>query len=356
MKTGCVADATQAHGLLIAPARAAGRVEVEEPRGGRIQTVDAARFVALLGIVFIHTVESPELAPYAAIGTFQVPFFVFLSLYFQVRSFRGEPQRPLGAYAWGRIQRLYTPFLAWSVIYLVARNLKKLLLDQGAWVTPQWCDAICGTAHHLWFLPFLTVIAIAFAGLNRLGARYPMLRAPIAGAAVLAGLMLVTAPRPQWLNQPSGAVYCLFQAWRALPSAFLGLGVAWILSGMDLRTPFARGAGIAGLFLTAGAVFSQIRFGYSRPERTLSGLGWALVALSGWHRSWVPHLAALGKYAYGAYLSHVLVIETVQALAHSAGVGPSVALDAFTFAMGVAGAFWIAIVLGRHRRLAWLNG
>src|SRR5690349_11297936 len=64
----------------------------------RIDAIDAARFVAILGIVFIHSVETPQLVRLGYIGTFGVPFYLFASLFFQARAFRRNPHRPLDQY------------------------------------------------------------------------------------------------------------------------------------------------------------------------------------------------------------------------------------------------------------------
>ena len=56
---------------------------------------------------------------------FAVPFYLFASMYYQGLSFRRRPDRPLGAYCLSRFRRLYGPFIAWSVIYFIARDIKR---------------------------------------------------------------------------------------------------------------------------------------------------------------------------------------------------------------------------------------
>src|SRR5262245_31367016 len=142
----------------------------------RIDTLDAARLVALIAIIFIHTVESPELRRVSLIGTFGVPFYLFAALYFQARSFRRNPHRPFHRYVADRIYRLYLPFLAWSAIYLVARDLKHLFIVRDGAVHASVPELWIGTAHHLWFLPLLLVVTIMTAALSRMCGESPTLR------------------------------------------------------------------------------------------------------------------------------------------------------------------------------------
>ena len=332
------------------------------PVRGRMEGVDAARAVAAVAVIAVHSVESKQLAVVGAFGLFAVPFYAVLAMYLQASSFRRDPGRSVYRHLAGRLRRLYVPFLAWSAIYLVVRNLKHDLLGDGLAVWPQVSDLWVGTAHHLWFLPFLTVMTIASAAIAPACARSKAVRWGVAGAAAAIGIVLAMTPRPAWLDYAhAGEGYLFLQSWRALPAAVLGVGLGWAVAGSRFTTSpraasAARGVAWAGAILTVATIAWHVRLGYSGAARTLGGVGWVMVALAASRGAVVGVLGPLGRYAYGAYLAHVLVIEAVQAAAHYAGVGVSPGLDVFTMACGVAGAFGIAVGLSRCRALAWLNG
>jgi fucose 4-O-acetylase-like acetyltransferase len=316
--------------------------------------MDAARFVAAVCVVFIHGVESHELAPFKLIGTFSVPFYLFAALYFQARSLRRSPELDFCTYAWRRVRRLYVPFLAWSAVYVVAINLKHVLLVHSGWSAPAFWELWAGPAEHLYFLPQLLIVTLLSAALHRAFGARRAARWAVITLALAAGAVMAVVPRPDWLNYVRGEGYFFDQAWRSLPSALLGLGLAWALGSLRDAVVLNGLIGFGGAALTAAMVVTQIRYGYSRLERTLSGMGWMLAALAVWRGPWVTWLAKAGRRSYGVYLSHVLVIQGVQAVAHWAGAPTSVGLDVVVIACGVVGAYAIATGLGRWRGTAWM--
>lgn len=325
--------------------------------GARIETIDAARIVAMLGIVVIHAIETPWLAKIDYIGTFGVPFYLFASLYFQARSFRSRPERRIDEYIATRVKRLYLPFLAWTLIYLLARNLKHALLAHQPLLPMQMIYLWTGTAHHLWFLPLLVVVTIVTGILCRGCARRPRLRWFVIVACSLIGTILAIVPRPDWLNYVRGEEgYLFIQSWKTLPSVFLGLALAWWMAWQPHKLLINPAIGFAGLLMTIMMIGNQVVSGYSRMDRTLSGLGWLIVALADWRGAWVSILARFGKRAFGMYLSHVLFIEGIQAVAHSRGYGVSVGLDLLSICGGFVGAVVTTLLISRTPRLRWLNG
>jgi fucose 4-O-acetylase-like acetyltransferase len=323
----------------------------------RIDTLDAARLVALLSIIFIHTVESPQLQRLSLVGTFGVPFYLFAALYFQARSFKRNPKRLVHRYVVDRILRLYLPFLAWSAIYLVARNLKHLLIVHTGTISATVSDLWVGVANHLWFLPLLLIVTIATAALSRACVGREWLRWWIIIGSAVIGTTLAVVPRPAWLNYAQGGEpYFFLQCWKALPSAFLGLALAWWLAFDCDEQLFSPALGFIGLLLTIAMLANQVISGYSRIDRTLSGMGWLLAALAGWRGPWVQWMANLGRRSYGIYLAHVLIIEGVQAVAHKRGFGPSVELDAFTMVAAFAVSLAITVAISRSRYTRWING
>lgn len=323
----------------------------------RIETIDAARIIAMLGILIIHAIETPWLAKIDYIGTFGVPFYLFASLYFQARSFREHPDRQIKAYIGARMKRLYLPFLAWTAIYLVARNLKHVLLLHHPMLPMKPAYLLAGTAHHLWFLPMLVIVTILTGILGRFCSGNPRLRWIIIVSSSIIGSILAIVPRPEWFNYARGDnVYFLYQSWKTLPSVFLGLALAWWMAWQPRKLLINPAIGFAGLLMTTMMIGNQIVSGYSRMDRTLSGFGWLIVALADWRGAWVSILARFGKRAFGMYLSHVLFIEGIQAIAHASGYGISLGLDALSVVGSFIGAAVTTLLIARTPRLRWLNG
>ncbi len=310
-----------------------------------------------MGIVFIHSIETPQLLQLDYIGTFGVPFYLFASLYFQARSFRKNPHRRLDTYIQSRAMRLYLPFLAWSLIYLVARNLKHSVFTHLPPLQIELWRLWVGTTNHLWFLPMLMIVTIFTGILSRFFSPYPRLRWSIIVLSALMGTVLAIVPRPDWLNHVAnaeGAFY--YNCWKTLPSIFLGLSLAWWMAWQPRELLINPAIGFAGVLMTVMMIGNQIFSGYSRVDRTLSGLGWLIAALADWRGAWVRWLARYGKHAYGIYLSHVLFIEGFQAVMHHRGYGSSVALDLATAGVSFVGAVLTTLLIARTPGLRWLNG
>src|SRR5947207_12944270 len=91
----------------------------------RNATLDAARVIAALGLVWIHTTQS-SLSRFHILGRFGTSFFVLATIFFLFHRLGSSPRPTYGEYALKRFRRLYIPFMAWSLIYLVIRDFKRL--------------------------------------------------------------------------------------------------------------------------------------------------------------------------------------------------------------------------------------
>ena len=69
-------------------------------------TLDAARLLAVYGIVWLHAVRSETLLGWQVLGRFAVPFFVFAAVFFVFEGLRRQPARGLAHYGQSRIVRL----------------------------------------------------------------------------------------------------------------------------------------------------------------------------------------------------------------------------------------------------------
>ena len=104
------------------------------PRNDRLRLtgLDAARFLAAIAIIWQHTPESPQLKPFASLAAFAVPFFLAASILMTVESVRRNPDRSFVSYTVARFKRIYVPFLIWTAIYLLIRDLKHRVLSGAA--------------------------------------------------------------------------------------------------------------------------------------------------------------------------------------------------------------------------------
>lgn len=324
----------------------------------RNQTIDVIRFFAAASIVFVHAAKSPTLDYTRNLFRFAVPFYLFASLYFQSASLRRNTRRTYAELVIARIKRLYYPFLAWSVIYLLARNFKRIVVLHNPPVGLNIGLLWKGVEYHLWFLPFLLFWSVLLVTIHRVLLRQSrMWRWPLIVIAITAGLVFALSDMPaSWDEEFDNPTYAYVQYWRATPAALWGLAFAWLMTMGPIVYSVSLGMGIAGIALTVGCSIQQARYGIQLIPRGLSGLGCMLAALAPWKGSAVSVLARLGRYSYGVYLCHILITELIQVAANKAHFAPSVPRDIVTFVLTFAGSLAFAIALGSSRRLAWLNG
>src|SRR4051794_32614364 len=151
--------------------RSAASQIVARPDGASVsaarnESVDVVRLFAAAGIVFVHAATSDTLVRWGNFFRFAVPFYLFASLYFQSLSLRRYPERTLPQYAAKRFKRLYFPFITWSIIYLLAHSLKRVLSHEAP--LPLHLSVLwTGTEYHLWFLPFLLIASLVMAVVQR---------------------------------------------------------------------------------------------------------------------------------------------------------------------------------------------
>jgi peptidoglycan/LPS O-acetylase OafA/YrhL len=336
--------------------------------GQRNQAVDVIRLIAAASIVFVHSVRTPEIARWGNLLRFAVPFFLFASLYFQSLSLRRSSGRTLSQYVLSRVRRLYLPFLAWSLIYLIARNVKRLTLLKLGLVKLELGLLWKGTEYHLYFLPLLLACSIVLACVHWwVLRRDPRWRWPLSVLAVALGLAFALLPMPAgWDETFDNPTYAYVWTWRAAPAAFWALAFAWLMTAGPTVYRVSSTVGFLGLALTVVCSIKQAVHGIQLIPRALTGLGSVLVALAPW-RLWqfdasnpalsvVGPMARLGRYGYGIYLCHVLIIETVRAVAARLHLNPSWGLDLMLFGLSFAGSTILVLLFARTRFLAWLNG
>jgi fucose 4-O-acetylase-like acetyltransferase len=326
----------------------------------RNEAIDAVRLFAAAGIVFVHAVESSAFIKWGNLFRFGVPFFLFASLYFQSLSLRRHGDRSLFRFIVGRFERLYLPFVTWSLIYLCARDLERIFLHHLPPVEPRLSMLLSGTEYHLWFLPFLLGWTVLLAALHRgLIQRDARCRWLIVATAITVGCAVASLKLPiypAWGTGVDDSSYTYSQWMLATPAACGALAFACVMTmGTTIYTiPAVLGWG--GLALVAACSLRQALDGIELFPRALTGFGSMLVALIPWKTSAIPALARIGRKGYGIYLCHVFPVEIIHLVSHKCHLPASACLDVATFAISFLGAWGIVVLLGKSRWLAWLNG
>lgn len=335
----------------------AGSALPSSGRAGRNEMIDVVRFFAAAGIVYIHAAQSsPSLDPSRNFFRFAVPFFLFASLYYQGVSGRKKRDGSLWQFIVKRVKRLYLPFLAWGVIYLIARGTRNLTTDPSHLVQSLLWK---GTQYHLWFLPLLLACSIVMGAIQRfLRSRGQVWRWALITIVVAAGFAMAFVHMPlSWTEDfENNPTYAYVQFWKATPAACWAMACAMVMTMGSVVWSVSRALGWGGLLLGVAASVKQVLDGIQLIPRALSGLGCLLLSLAPWAWPTGSLLARLGRYGYGIYLCHVLFVRAFQRLAENRQVAPSIGRDLVTFVLSFVASVAFAVVIGRSRRLRWLNG
>jgi peptidoglycan/LPS O-acetylase OafA/YrhL len=336
-----------------------GAGDTASVRASRAESIDVIRLVAAAGIVFIHAAKTEPLISIGHAFRFAVPFYLFASLYFQSQSLRKNPNRTLGGYILSRFRRLYLPFLAWSVVYLIARDIVRVKVKHLPPVELEAGLLWKGVEYHLWFLPFLLMASIVLAVLYWAFLRQSRAwRWPLIIVAVAAGVVFAVAPMPAWDEVFPSPAYAYVQWWRSAPATCWALAFAWFMTmGATIYSvPALIGWGGVALALFC-SIKQAVQHEIQLIPRALSGFGCIVAALMPWPKNRaVSLLAHFGRYSYGIYLCHVLVVEVVRIIESRCHFVPSVTTDLATFILGFSGSLALVCALGRSRYSAWLNG
>ena len=260
-------------------------------------------------------------------------------------------------YGRSRVLRIYVPFLAWSGIYLAFKGVKALVLPGEPNDFPGVELLWLGSFYHLWFMPFVFLLTLVVFGLARAVAagarpgRSAVGETAVLVLAVLAGWQLALLPADRSAQSVGFGQLVL----DALPSA------AWALA---LAIPYCRGRvgwlRHRGVSLTCLAVAVALTVllcgvGRSRLLENLSGVALLAFALGDWSGLWIERIARLGPLAYGIYLSHLLLIKTLEAIGPKLGLSPSLATSLAIFVLAAAGSTLLAWLLSRTRWTRWLT-
>ncbi len=308
----------------------------------RLIGIDAMRFIAACGVVWIHTTEVLGGTIWAR---WAVPFFTIISVWLMGQSLSRKPDVLWSRYAVRRALRLYGTFLIWTAIYLAARALKHAVFHRGDPIMFDPALFWAGPAEQLWFLPFLCVASIAVFPLCKAAVLNPFAAGIIFVGSI--GLAMASAVMP--LSFPfelsKGNGYFLYTSYGTLPALFAGVamvaGERWL--GRALRT---RMAAIIGAAILIGTQIVLFRTDRHAGLEAIAGVGAMMMALWPGSGKLIRSVAAAGVYAFGIYIVHVLFVELLQAL-FSRVTKPSAWEDVFVAVVSIVLSIGVSRVLQR---------
>jgi len=330
----------------------------------RLLMLDVAKLGAIFAIIWLHAPESSLLQPTYSLGFFGVPFFTMAAVFLIVQSVRQRPDRSFGAYARGRVVRLYVPFLIWTALYILLIDLKhKFITHLPVPRLEPWL-LLVGSTHHLWFLPYILAASLlSFAAARAvLGRRWLENMTIVIGAA--GGVSLVFIGNPgyeRWTELFGTGGFLVNRSVSATPSLLLGFGLAVLYGRIPSRIWRNGAIAVLGLLLNVVAMSLMWRRvdddtmpHYIDIWRHLGAMGWLMVGLVSFQGPAVRYLAKLGKYVFGIYLIHVGVIEGIQAVARRAGYTALPWLDVLVFVAACTISTLLAVLIGSRRWGEWL--
>lgn len=336
--------------------------------------LDAARVLATLGVVWVHTAEIQGQPPEInTLGRFGTSFYILAAIFFTARATLLRPDQSFWVALKKRSQRLLVPYLLWCAIYAVFYFCT--MYPQGhpvSAITRSW-GPFFGTAPHLWFLPFAFV-----AGTLATLMIPPLLKLPawalVAGGivATLGSYIYVYGWGYAALDQQAfkAARVDRLDRWVEEAPLVLGacVGVAIYVKFLPQISRMGRkrrhvlawtctvGFLLSELCYTLflddlGAIFwNRVRF-----ISNIAGAFWLVLFVSERNNRWIRKMAPLGGATYFAYLAHQLILDSVK-LRLSFLPGYGTLWFAILSTLGIfCAAVWLGLLVRRVKVLRWLS-
>lgn len=317
---------------------------------GRFGAVDLAKLVAAAAVVWIHVVNSAGAEELLPLCRFAVPFFTCAAVYFLLRKISSE-EIPLRSYCLERGRRLYLPFLWWSGIYFAARVVKHATTGHGSHIVLSPALFLNGTAHHLWFLPFICLVSVlTFLLVRCLGTPSHGRECWWAVTCLSIGTFLAFVPCPILLETTRFPLsYFIDHAWDMLPAAFFGAALFWIFRF------FKPGAAsrIVVLLLGLACVLWEFVRGVSQIAPHVTGASLLFFTCTQENRSWMKSVVPWAQLAFLIYLVHVLYVEALQVMASRYGTVRSLSADLSVWALSLVVSAITAKMMLRSRHFSW---
>ncbi len=197
--------------------------------------LDLARFVAALGIIWLHIDGNSSLDWAKRMGRFAVPFFAASATFLAANTVWRRPNLTIAKYAKDRFVRIYFLFLAWSVIYWAARSASHMVFEHSGFLRISAVDLLWnGTGVQLWFLPFILVATVLAFALGKLLVGQETLRFTASAVVASIGLLAALRPLPESWRVMG---YAIGLSYYTAPAACWAFSLAMILEERDRTQP-----------------------------------------------------------------------------------------------------------------------
>jgi fucose 4-O-acetylase-like acetyltransferase len=317
----------------------------------RSAAIDVAKLVAAAAVVWIHVTDCDESRAFIPLCRFAVPFFTAAAVFFVLRK-TSAPHGSLIEYVRQRAQRLYIPFLIWAAFYLVVRFAKHGITGGGSPIIISPAMLLNGTAHHLWFLPFIFLASLLAYGVGTHLGKPSLKRAPLFGLlALAAGIGFANVPCPVLLEPTESPIsYFIDHAWDVTPSIFFGAALYWWSLAFK---PDARWRWPV-LALGLAAAFFEFRGGDSVLASHVAGMSLLIFSLAQPERAWMCRVRPYAEFAFVIYLVHVFFIESLRVVWERLGMSSSLTVDFGLWAVAIVGSVITGKLLSQTRALRWV--
>jgi surface polysaccharide O-acyltransferase-like enzyme len=315
----------------------------------RNQVLDVLKLVSAMAVIWIHAADSESGKLITIFCRFAVPFFsAVLAYYATSAGIVSDARWGLVRYGSVRFNRIYLPFIVWSLLYLGFRRAKHEISPDGSPIVLGWSSFLCGTTHHLWFLPFAFFASVLFFGVGRLFRKVVGTLSFVVGSAFVCLFLgvgiLSTKIQVDLVSNPVS--YFLFYACDALPAAILGSAIR-LLGFSESRRSFRVGA--AFIFVASLLLLKQ--FGYNAMLSALAGaalLQFGFLSKEILVPNWVSAISGL---SLGIYAVHLVFVEGFQFVFQRLKVGPGLAVDFWVFTLGLVLSIASCVTLARFKIL-----
>ncbi|MFM8872276.1 MAG: acyltransferase family protein [Phycisphaerales bacterium] len=316
------------------------------PGRERDWSFDVARLVAALAVIVVHSPGLDHVPAWSLPLRFAVPFFCCSAVHFAFLQYATRrPPMTLLEYADDRFERVYRPFVIWSLIYVLVQLSAYWvgLADREPVLGLQLF--LLGGAAHLWFIPFILAAGvIAYAGVP-IVVLHPNACGTAAGvvAIALAAWQAQLPVRPEDLP--------LLPQFAARSTAvFAGAAIAAWMLGTARSIEMRRTVGIVGLAFAGIGSWLAATSGGSRVMWGIAiGVSAYCVCLGGWRQQWMRTVGSLGPYSLGVYFAHYAFIEGYEDIARKVfGIRIDSLANAALVALSIASAIVVVWVLARR--------
>lgn len=344
-----------------------GSIDWMEQHGGRVErirAIDIARALAIIGVVFNHSVDGLIAAGMtddaSSVANFNQALYIFrmpaLSFILGLFIGRGVEKRGTRGYIREKVTFALYVYFVWFVIQTSMEIATSSLKN-----TPRGWDAFLDVLlmpAHLWFMPFLATSALLIS----LAApwRSPFHRY-LAFVLIGVGSLLAWGWNPDFFGM-RGLSLMFFSAvgasigYRSLGSAMTRNPLGWAFSGLAALCGFLL---LLRLEVRPGTVNDPDA--YNLVDNTLSALAASLgiivilslaivlsyvPAFSGW-------LKRIGEMTLEIYLAHVMVVAGVRILLDKLGINSVLTIVTLAILLGVAVPIVLAKLAPRFH-LTWL--